>query len=80
MKKCTTHQLKLASRYFDAVKEGLKTFEIRFNDRGYQKGDWLILREWDGFCYTGRECVRQVTYLCNLDAIGWEGWVAMSIE
>lgn len=38
------HDLKLAAAYWDAMDLGEKTFEIRFNDRGYQKGDVLALR------------------------------------
>lgn len=34
-----THDVKLSWHYADAVLSGEKNFEIRFNDRGYQKGD-----------------------------------------
>ena len=34
-----THEIKLSEQYAQAVKDGEKTFEIRYNDRGYQKGD-----------------------------------------
>lgn len=34
-----THEIKLSEQYVQAVKDGEKTFEIRYNDRGYQKGD-----------------------------------------
>lgn len=42
----TTHDLKLNDKYFNAVKNGIKTFEIRNNDRGYQVGDILVLHLW----------------------------------
>lgn len=80
MEKLKTHYIKLASQYYDAVERRLKTFEVRVNDRDYRLHDWLVLREWDGKCYTGRECVRQISYMCELDSIGWKGWVAMSIH
>lgn len=38
------HDLKLATEYFDAVANGDKSFEVRRDDRGFQKGDVLILR------------------------------------
>lgn len=38
-----THKLKTLARYFDAVKRGDKTFEVRKNDRAYQTGDVLEL-------------------------------------
>lgn len=39
------HDIKVIQPYFDAILDGSKTFEIRKNDRAYQKGDVLILRE-----------------------------------
>ena len=41
----TEHILKLNERYFDAVANGIKTFEIRKNDRDYKVGDTLVLKE-----------------------------------
>ena len=35
------HQLKLNWEFCDAVLSGEKSFEIRFNDRGFQKGDFI---------------------------------------
>lgn len=35
------HKVKIYESYADAVLSGEKTFEIRYNDRGYQKGDRL---------------------------------------
>ncbi len=35
----TVHQLKTWGRYFDAVADGRKTFEVRRNDRAFQTGD-----------------------------------------
>ena len=57
------HELKILPEYFDAVCRREKTFEIRKNDRGYQVGDTLILREWDGEEFTGREVSRYVNYI-----------------
>ena len=38
-----THKLKCWPVYFDAIRRGEKTFEARLNDRGFQKGDHVIL-------------------------------------
>lgn len=44
-----THELKILPTYFDAVKSGDKTFEIRYNgDRGFQKGDIVVLKKNSG--------------------------------
>lgn len=55
----TEHILKCWPAYFDAVARGEKTFEIRRDDRGFQRGDILVLQrtkdsdrmsvEWDAF-------------------------------
>ena len=37
------HKLKIQHCYYEAVKSGSKTFEIRYNDRNYQKGDRVEL-------------------------------------
>lgn len=42
-----THELKTLPVYFDAVRRGEKTFEIRKDDRGFQKGDIVRLRRFD---------------------------------
>ncbi len=42
------HKLKTLSPYWDAVASGDKTFEVRRDDRGFQKGDVLVLEKFDG--------------------------------
>lgn len=51
-----THDLKVAPPYFDALVSGAKTFEVRKNDRGYQRGDLLRLREWHPTPEIGHTC------------------------
>ena len=72
------HELKTDAPFFDAVKSGEKKFELRFNDRGFQKGDTLLLKRMDGFALTG-ELRCKVTYVL---AGHWlaPGFVALSIE
>lgn len=41
----TEHELKLNQKYFDAVLNGLKTFEVRRNDRDFRVGDTLYLNK-----------------------------------
>ncbi|MDE2106769.1 MAG: DUF3850 domain-containing protein [Patescibacteria group bacterium] len=46
-----THMLKIEHEYMDAIKRGEKPFEVRRNDRGFEKGDYLLLCRYgpDGF-------------------------------
>lgn len=60
-----THNLKTWPEYFEQVILGLKSYELRRNDRDFQVGDFLCLQEWDPKTesYTGRECRVRVTYM-----------------
>ena len=60
-----THDLKSWPEYFQPLFDGIKTFEIRKNDRRFGVGDVLRIREWDDMkgVYTGREVKRKVTYI-----------------
>ncbi len=49
-----THTLKVEHEYMDALKCGDKTFEVRRDDRGFQKGDKLILCRYGKCRDTGR--------------------------
>ena len=42
-----THELKIWPQYYVNVANGSKTFELRNNDRAFQKGDTVVLKEWD---------------------------------
>jgi len=50
-----THILKCLPQYFNEVRDRKKSFELRKDDRDYKVGDKIILKEWDGEDYTGRE-------------------------
>jgi hypothetical protein len=41
----TEHELKILPRFYDAIVSGIKTFEIRCNDRDFQCGDKALLKE-----------------------------------
>lgn len=53
-----THEIKILPEHYDKLRAGVKTFEVRKDDRGYSVGDTLLLREWSHNLYTGRiaEC------------------------
>ena len=75
------HELKVLPPFYAALQSGEKTFEIRKDDRGFQKGDKLLLREHDPMKvreYTGQSIEKIVTYVT-----GWEqkpGFVVMAIS
>ena len=67
------HELKTAPVYFNRSWSGEKLFEVRKNDRHFQKGDVIILMEWDGEKYTGHQIIGSITYvLSGFDAINSE--------
>jgi len=71
MKAQKLHLIKLEDTYFDHVMKGDKTFELRRNDREYEYGDYLIMREHlpGDKRLTGREILCQVNYTME----GFEG-------
>lgn len=75
------HELKILPKYFKSVLREDKTFEVRENDRNFQVGDRLILKEWDGSKYTGGMIEKEVTYILD-DSSGYvlEGYVVMGIK
>ena len=82
-RKQRTHCLKTWPRYFNDIKTGLKTFELRRNDRDYQVGDILKLREWDQTAqdYTGEIIKKEITYILEGGNFGLAtGFCIMSIK
>lgn len=74
----TKHYLKIEKPYFEAVLSGDKTFEVRYNDRAFQKGDTVILQEID-LTKTGREVEAQISYI--LTDVGLkENYVAFGLK
>lgn len=75
------HELKTCPEYFDKVLEGVKTFEFRFNDRGYSEGDVLVLQEYELTTrrYTGRTAKFRVGCVLHEFNDIVNGWIIMSL-
>lgn len=89
------HELKTLPVYWDAIKRGQKLFEVRRDDRGFQKGDILELIRYknqhiayiinkDGtFEYNKRSYTiwARITYILTGGQFGIEpGYVVMQME
>lgn len=72
------HKLKILPGYFKAVCEGVKTFEIRKNDRGFKVGDKLILMEYNDGEYVGPVIEKKITYITDYEQK--DGYVVMGIK
>lgn len=57
------HDVKLGATFFDDVKTGRKTFELRKNDRGYKEGDTIVLHEYKDGTTTGRTIAKKIAYM-----------------
>lgn len=87
-----THAIKILETFADAVANGEKTFEVRENDRNYQKDDLIVFHVITDFADSPRNCrhfspdshplnkmVFKITYVLS----GWgikDGWVVFGIK
>ena len=80
------HELKVHPPYFSAISDGRKPFEARKDDRGFQTGEVLWLREFKpdvapDFKYTGNAEYARISYILRGGQFGIEvGHVVMGIE
>ncbi len=77
------HEIKLQEQFCEAVWLGYKSFEIRHNDRGYQKGDEVIFipvnAQGETVMHSIGKRVYEITYVIS----GWglkENFVAFGIK
>lgn len=78
-----THELKILPEYFNQIKKGLKTAELRLDDRDFVVGDELHLKEFKPRKkeFTGRMIKRRITYITQVRR--WinteENWVILHL-
>lgn len=61
----STHKLKITPEFFGLVAVGMKTAEVRFNDRNYEAGDYLRLCEFKDLKFTGESVLVEVTHVLH---------------
>lgn len=75
------HNLKLQEEFWDAVMSGDKCFEVRNNDRGFQKGDTVAFVKCanNGIVLPHNQNLFEITYILS----GWgikDGYVVFGIK
>lgn len=77
------HDIKSHPEAFAALRSGRKTMELRRDDRDYQAGDYLLLREYTDTKYTGATIIAVVLSTTRRGDpwgdMAADGCVAMSI-
>ena len=76
------HELKVWIDYYKDIENGSKKFELRFNDRNFQVGDTLHLREYNHIdnYYTGKDVTKEVGYILDDTKFGLkDGWIVMGL-
>lgn len=77
------HELKILKSFADAIISGDKTFEVRHNDRGFQKGDIVRFKVEDHpekrEDHPISKKLYEITYVLNSWGIN-EGFVVFSIK
>ena len=77
------HELKILEDFANAIIDGDKTFEIRENDRGYQKGDRVRFKVVGKCESTYEHLIEKNTYEITYVINGWglkNGYVVFGIR
>jgi hypothetical protein len=77
------HELKVWMNYYEDIAEGKKNFELRFNDRNFQVGDVLRLREYNEKenYYTDREITKTISYILSDTTFGLkDNWIVIGLS
>jgi hypothetical protein len=85
----TEHKLKCWPVFFDAIERNIKNFDVRKDDRGYQKGDWVVFEKYDPVAkayfrgadpMANMKCRRKIKYIQTGGQFGIEaGYVILGL-
>ena len=78
-----THHIKLNHNYADAVLSGQKNFEIRYNARGYQRGDMIVFTVVDDSNIAMSHPLNRETYIITYLVHGYgleKDWCVFGIK
>lgn len=74
------HELKILPEWYETLKSGIKTFEVRKeDDKHFSPGDKLFLKEFDGTKYTGRTMSADVFFVLRGEYCK-HGYCIMSVK
>jgi ASC-1-like (ASCH) protein len=76
------HELKIIEPYFTDVLKGIKTFEVRKNDRNFKVGDIVKLRKYDAdtLLYSGEEILVEIKYILDDTKYCKDGYVIFGFD
>lgn len=74
------HNLKIKPQYFWNIVCDIKTFEVRKNDRNFEVGDIITLREFENGKFTGKSINVEIIYILNDKEYCKEGYVVLGFK
>lgn len=75
-----THELKIKPEYFRDVVRGIKTFEVRQNDRNFGVGDIITLREFENDKFIGNFVNVEIVYILDDEEYCKPGYVVLGFK
>lgn len=75
-----THELKIKPQYFWDIVCNIKTFEVRKNDRNFEVGDIITLREFENGKLTGKSINVEIVYILNEEEYCKESYVVLGFR
>lgn len=73
-----SHNIKVNKQEFEEIAKGHKSFIVTENNRGYKVGDNILIKEYSGKRYTGRDITGQIRNIS--DSMQKEGNIVFSFR